>query len=303
LTPASPAPIALFAFRRPDHVRRALASLSACSGFEPGRLHVFCDGPRTASDEAAVAATRSAIHSFGLRGARIVEHDENRGLARSTIGGVGELCDACGHVIVLEDDLVLASGFLEFMDRALARYADEERVYQVNGYVFPTRFDIGTDAFFLPFVGSWGWATWERAWKDFDPDLGEYEQVMSDRRARRHFDLGGAYPYARLLRRQRAGRIDSWAIRWYLSVYVHGGLALYPRRSLVQNIGLDGSGTHWRARDSAMTGELYEGSLVKLPDKPEVDPTGLREAVAFLRRYSNPFRKALRRLRQRLRSS
>lgn len=39
------------------------------------------------------------------------------------------------------------------------------------------------------------------------------------------------------------GKVDSWAIRWYLSVFLSNGVALYPPQSLVKNIGLD-SGTH-----------------------------------------------------------
>ena len=41
-----------------------------------------------------------------------------------------------------------------------------------------------------------------------------------------------------------AGKIDSWAIVWYLSVFMRQGLTLFPIRSLVGNIGFDGSGTN-----------------------------------------------------------
>jgi hypothetical protein len=220
-------------------------------------------------------------------------------LATSIIDGVTELCRACGAVIVLEDDLVVGHYFLQFMDRALQRYVGDERVLQVNGYVFPTPLRIPADAFFLPFVGSWGWATWDRSWRLFDPNLGGYGRLMASRQDRRRFDLEGAYPFVRLLERQRAGVVDSWAIRWYLTVFLLGGLALYPRRSLVQNIGLDGTGAHWKARDPAMMGELFTGELVTFPDRVEIDQVGYAAVVAFLRRYSNPLRKALRRIRLR----
>ncbi len=115
---------------------------------------------------------------------------------------------------------------------------------QVSGYMFPVDLDADTDAVFLPFTTSWGWATWSRAWRRFDPQMSAFERLSADPALRRTFNLEGAYDYFDLLRRQKRGQVDSWAIRWYLSVFMQGGLTLYPVRSLVQNIGFDGSGTH-----------------------------------------------------------
>jgi hypothetical protein len=47
-----------------------------------------------------------------------------------------------------------------------------------------------------------------------------------------------------MLKRQMNGEIDSWAIRWHASMFVQNKLTLYPNKSLVTNIGFDGSGTH-----------------------------------------------------------
>ena len=58
------------------------------------------------------------------------------------------------------------------------------------------------------------------------------------------FDLGGAYPYVKMLKNQIKGRNNSWAIRWHASLYLREMLTLYPGKSLVQNIGHDGSGVH-----------------------------------------------------------
>jgi hypothetical protein len=74
-------------------------------------------------------------------------------------------------VIVLEDDLLVSSGFLAYMNKAL-EVQDVERVAQVSGYQFPIGFPPGLSDF-LPVVTSWGWATWKRAWAHFEerPDI------------------------------------------------------------------------------------------------------------------------------------
>ena len=164
------------------------------------------------------------------------------------------LCAESGQAIVVEDDLLTSPHFLRYMNDALQRYRDEASVMQVAGYMFPVELELSEDALFLPFVGSWGWATWARAWAHFDPAAGAYEALKADRKLRRRFDLNGAYPYFQMLEMQLRGQVDSWAIRWYLSTFMRDGLTLYPRKSLVENIGFDGSGVHGDMRPSSGAG-------------------------------------------------
>jgi hypothetical protein len=174
----------------------------------------------------------------------LIERPTNWGLARSVIAGVSEVCESHGRVIVLEDDLVVSRYFLDYMNDALNRYESEERVMQISAHMFPVPPAGKSDAAFLPMTTSWGWATWQRAWKIFDPHMRGFNQLAADPRMRKAFDLDGSYPYFRMLQAQRDGGVDSWAIRWWLTVFIEGATSLFPAQSLVQNIGFDGSGTH-----------------------------------------------------------
>ena len=239
------APIALFAYNRPEHTRRVVASLQANALAAQSQLHVFCDGAREGDDIAAIDAVRDYVHRIeGFADVRVHEQSVNRGLARSVIAGVDELCARDGRVIVVEDDLLLSPHFLAYLNAALERYADDARVMQVSAHMFPVDIGAAEDAFFLPFTTSWGWATWASAWRCFDPAAAGYELLRRDEVRRREFDMGGAYDYSGMLRDQLDGKIDSWAIRWYLSVFLKRGIVLYPRKTLVENTGFDGSGTH-----------------------------------------------------------
>lgn len=246
MSAASPlAPIAVFTFKRPEHTRRTLEALSRNPEFAQSDLHIFCDGSRRTDEEAAVHKTRELVRSWPHSNKQLHESPTNRGLAASIIEGVSMLSNAHGRVIVVEDDLVVAPVFLAYMNRALERYAHEPRVMQISGHMFPVELpQAGGDAVLLPFTTSWGWATWERAWANFDPTMKDFDRMGASRELRRRFDLDHAYPYFSMLKKQRAGEIDSWAIRWYLSVFMRDGLTLFPKRSLVKNEGLDGSGTH-----------------------------------------------------------
>jgi len=256
---ASQAPIAIFCYRRPDHLRRTLQSLMQCEGFEGGPVFVFGDGPRSEDEISNVVETRSVAKS--LLGNRAEYHfrDKNAGLARSVIEGVNDVVGRFGRVIVIEDDLELAPGFLTYMNRALDRYADNESVFQVSGYIYDTpELSSKRTALFLPFISSWGWATWQRAWNYFDADAREWLTLRSDRQARRRFNLDYSYDYTTMLFHQMTGQGQSWAIRWYWAVFKANGLVLYPPVSLVRNVGLEGSGTHGggRLRRSIPSGPL-----------------------------------------------
>lgn len=262
------APIGLFIFKRPEHTRRMILSLLACDGIDRSPVHVFADGPRSSADKAMVEATRGVARELLGDRATFVERDHNVGLANSVIEGVTALCAQYGSVIVVEDDLVLAPSFLQFLNQGLRWYADESRVMQVSGHMFDVPAIAGThEALLLPMTTSWGWATWSRSWALFDPAATGWQQRFADDAAARRFNLDGAYDHLGMLRRQMRGVGDSWAIRWYYAVFVHGGLVLFPPQTLVANTGFDGSGTHDRLALPARQAQLGSGGPLARPEE------------------------------------
>jgi hypothetical protein len=241
----SAAPIAIFAYNRPVHFQRAVEALCRSSTAASSDLHVFSDGPKTREAAAAVAQVRAFTRTIDkFASVTLHERERNLGLANSIIDGVTRVCEERGRVIVVEDDLLVAPHFLDYLNLALDRYADEPGVLQISGHMFPVDVPVDEDAFFLPFVTSWGWATWARAWRLLDPEAKGYELLKTQPGMRDVFNMNGAYDYFGMLEKQQRGEIDSWAIRWNLSVFLQRGLVLYPRKSLVQNQGFDGSGVH-----------------------------------------------------------
>lgn len=292
------APIALFAYRRPRHLRATLDALLSNPEAALSDLWIFSDAARDSSAASDVAQIRAmAAQVSGFKSMRVIERSENFGLARSIVDGVSQLCAEHGRAIVVEDDLTVSSGFLAFVNRALERYGDDERVMQVSGYQFPGRFDA-QHAMFLPLISCWGWATWARAWRHYDPSAAGVERLRADPALRRRFDLEGAYDYSGMLESQLAGKLDSWGVRWLLSVFLHDGLVLYPPVTLVENIGVDGSGTHG-AGVSELQGKLSAsapGEFV-LPDAMEVDAEALQEVKRVLRGLRpGPLARLIRRL-------
>lgn len=265
-------PIILFVYNRPWHTKQTVEALQKNEMATDSELFIYSDGPRdTEESKAAVAEVRKYLKGVGgFKRITIAENSKNLGLANSVIKGISEVVNKYGRVIVLEDDLVTAPGFLRYMNQALERYEDEEQVMQISGHMFDVEIEAETDAIFLPFPNSWGWATWKRAWEHFDPLMTGYEQLKKDRRLRHKFNREGTRDFFNMLKLQLKGEIDSWAIRWYLSVFLIRGLTLFPTNSLVKNIGFDNSGTHCRNSPSMQPIDFSWTILSKDIQFPEI---------------------------------
>ena len=292
------APIALFLYHRPQHTARCLASLAANPEFLDSPLYLFCDGPKGASDAQAVDEVRRIARALQHPRKVVFESSTNRGLAASVIAGVTQVVEQHGRVVVVEDDLLLAPTFLAFMNHSLHHYANDARVMQVSGHMYPIDPGSLDDAVFLPMASSWGWATWARAWSRFDPGMQDFQTLQAQPGLRRQFDVDGAYPYFSILKRQRAGKADSWFIRWYLSLFMAGGMTLYPRHSLVRNEGFDGTGVHCGVGGSPYdpAGALPHQPLTRLPDAGHVDAHALARVRTFLAAQNTFWQRAKRRL-------
>jgi len=265
------APIALFVYNRPKHTRETVYALLKNSEAAHSDLYIFSDAAKHESAQTAVFEVREFIRQIkGFNSITITERDKNLGLANSIIDGVTHLCDKLGKVIVLEDDLRVSPYFLNFMNKALDRYQHDEKVMQIAGYMFPVKLIMEKDSLFLPLTSSWGWATWQSAWQHFDKSASGYSVLADNKTLRKAFDLSGRYAYFQMLQAQMRNEVDSWAIRWYLSVFLKKGLVLYPRTSLVENSGFDGSGVNCVASGFEDTPIDSNFKINSFPSKIEV---------------------------------
>jgi hypothetical protein len=283
-------PVALFAYNRPDHTQRALVALSKCQRIKDCELHLFSDGPLTDATRPEVETTRKILHDWAVSfDARVVEQPQNLGLAKSIVTGVSDLCARYGRAIVVEDDLIVSPDFLHFMIESLDHYENDMRVMQVGGFTFSTPQGITTDAFLLPVTTTWGWATWQRAWKHFSWQPVGMEAAKCDNNWRKLFDLNGACAFSSMLEDRLAGRNDSWGILWWYAVSRRKGLVVYPTQSLVWNSGFDGSGIHCGNGDFLQQGDasncLWKHLSISLifPIETKSEPEYLSHLESFFR--------------------
>jgi hypothetical protein len=238
------APIALFVYNRPEHTRRTIKFLKQNLLAEESRLFIFSDASKNESSQLLVEEVREIIRSVdGFLEVQIIERKSNLGLADSIIDGVSRLVKEYGKVIVFEDDLISSSYTLQYFNDALNRYQNEDKVMHVGAYMYALNDESLPETFFYRAATSWGWATWDRAWMNFEPDIDQLiSQFNSEKK--HQFSIEGTMNFWKQIEEFKSGKNNSWAIRWYASIFLKGGLTLNPSQSLINNIGHDGTGIH-----------------------------------------------------------
>ena len=238
------APIALFVYNRPQHTARTLKFLQQNELAAESRLFIFSDGAKTDADQEMVDKVRDLIKDAdGFKSIEIIRRKENMGLANSIIAGVSKLVADYGQVIVFEDDLISSPYTLTYFNESLNRYRQEEKVMHIGAYMYNLKGENLPETFFYRAATSWGWATWDRAWKHFEPNIDKLmdQFTAADKRA---FSIDHTMNFWKQMKDFKNGRNNSWAIRWYASIFLKKGLTLNPSQSLINNIGHDGSGIH-----------------------------------------------------------
>lgn len=273
------APVALFAFRRCNHLQRAVESLLTNPEARYTNLFVYCDGPKIENQIHETQEVRAYAKLIsGFNEVHIIEREENLGLAGSVISGVTDVISRCGTVIVVEDDLVLSPLFLSFMNKGLLLYQSQSKVASIHGYCYPTA-ERPKRPFFLRGADCWGWATWERAWSRFDPDGQSLLNQLNVQNESHLFDFGTRKYYTKMLQDQIAGKNDSWAIRWYASMFLAKMYTLYPAESYVANLGHDGSGCH--------CGENSNFNVKLAASLPSSWPEDIEESLRMRKAFSH----------------
>ena len=240
------APIVVFSYNRPSHLKRTLSSLSKNDLAESSILYVFCDGAKSnaSPDQLALVeeTRRVAKGTVGFKEVHVIEREKNYGLANNIIRSVTDIVNQYGRVITLEDDILTSVGFLKYMNDALELYKDDSAVMHISGYMFPHDVKLPETFFFEVPYPTGGWATWKRAWDHFSNDIDALYDYWRGRW--KEFNKFGDDYLQRQLEENKRGTLYTWFIKWHAVLLMNGGLTLYPGISLSNCIGFDNSGTN-----------------------------------------------------------
>lgn len=244
-------PVVFIIFNRPDLAQVTFEEIRKA---RPPKLLVIADGPRNDEEASLCAETRAIINGVDWP-CEVQTHysQENLGCEVRVSSGLTWAFTQVEEAIILEDDCVPDPSFFPFCQEMLERYKNEDKVMMVSGNDARVREekenrvtiskDISIDSsyYFTEIPHIWGWATWRRAWSQYDPNFTGWrdglrdvvlEPILNKNYWAKNFDAS----YDK--------KVNSWAIRWVFSMFKKRGLSISPAVNLVQNVGFDSRAVH-----------------------------------------------------------
>lgn len=245
------APIVLFVYNRPIHTQKTIIALQANNLATQSDLYIFSDAPKNDMAFNAVKEVREYIKKLvkGFKSITIIEQETNLGLANSIITGVTKIINNFGKVIVVEDDLLLSTNFLDFMNKSLNFYQDNPEILSISGYNMAIKPNPKTnfDVYFAARAASWGWATWANKWQGIDWEVSDFKTFSKNTKQINLFKLNGSDMF-KMLKQQQEGLNNSWAIRYCYHQFKNNLYSVYPIVSKVKNMGFGAIATHTKGK-------------------------------------------------------
>ncbi len=246
-------PVLIIIFNRPDFVKNLIDILREV---QPTELYVAADGPRdgNAQDIERCHSARNEIESVDWECKIHKKYsDKNLGCGFNPSDGITWALNNSGESIILEDDCMPSIDFFKYCDELLEKYREDDRVMMISG----NNHTLGKCNLFYSYAFShhtqtYGWATWDRAWKKYDlnmelwPEVRSYEWIESwtgSKKSAKYWHGIFDMCYNKELE-------SAWDYQWTFCCWINHGLNIIPKVNLVSNIGFTSEGTHTTDADN-----------------------------------------------------
>jgi hypothetical protein len=277
------APIAIGTYTRLAHLKLTVQALKENTLAHLSRLYILSDAPQAGDEEKVQQLREFANGITGFKQVTVFKRTINGRVANNR-GGMHQLMKKYGKVIFLEDDIVTAPGFLQFMNDALVAYEDNPEVLSICGYTPPLDYSQKTltDAIALPRLIGWGLGLWLDKFEKITPiTLDDYQKITATAESRQNVNTQFGKDFINRYKAEAYGHIDGLDNRGSFLQMRTGMFSIHPKQSLVANIGNDGSGLH-ASKNNKFDVELCRKTAnFKLDSTPSVNDHIRQQSIAF----------------------
>jgi hypothetical protein len=279
------APVAFLIFNRPEKTRLVFNEIARA---RPRKLLIIADGPRAdrPGEAEKVQLTRAIVENVDWDCEVLTNYSAvNLGMNGRTISGLNWVFETVGEAIFLEDDCLPHPSFFRYCDELLERYRDDERIMMISGDNFMGDHRVTPYSYFFShYTGTWGWATWRRAWKYLDVGMDLWPALRDTSLVRDRVGNGSNTAYWRyVLDGVASGSIKSWDFNWLFACWAQNGLSIIPSGNLITNIGFGAEATNLVEVDPVTANLPSVEMAFPLQHPPYVARNG--EADEYISRY------------------
>ncbi|MDR0602908.1 MAG: glycosyltransferase [Bacteroidales bacterium] len=264
------APIVLIVYNRPEHTRKTVEALQKNALAKDSELFVFSDAPKNEMTAESVRQVREYIHKIsGFKNVHIVEREKNLGVDPSILDAVNTMFEKYDKIIRVEDDIVTVPNFLQFMNKALDVFENDDRIWGISGFTplikIPQNYD--KEILLMPRDSSWGDGTWKNRWNAVDFNIKiDYETVVGNPQIKKI--IGGAGE-------DILGTIHKYPNTYDIPIHyymrMNNKYTVCPTYSLVKNIGTDGTGEHFTIKQKRYD-IILQNNITPIKINADIEP-------------------------------
>ncbi len=270
-------PVLFTIFNRPETARRVFNEIRKV---KPLKFFVAADGPREdrKGEMEKCQAVREIVKQVDWECEVFTNfREQNLGLKKAISSAIDWFFENVEEGIILEDDCLPHPIFFRFCEELLERYREDKRVMVISGdnFLFGRK-RANYSYYFSRYNHCWGWATWRRAWLNYDGEIRIWPEIKDGDWLK---DILGGSDIVRywfnIFQLAYVDKIDSWAYPWTFSCWIQNGLSILPNVNLVSNIGFGSESTHTKGSS------LFASMAVEAMDFPlKHPPFVIRDARA-----------------------
>ncbi len=240
-------PILFLIFNRPEVTSRVFEEIKKQ---KPKYLFVAADGPRSNFEEdieKCKICREIVLNNIDWDcEVKTLFRDDNLGCGRGVSQAISWFFENVEQGIILEDDCLPHPDFFRYCETLLNKYKDDENVFAISGDNFQNGIQRGDASYYFSnYVFVWGWASWRRAWKNYDfnlTNLDEFKRkdligIIDNRKEFRDY-------WYTIFDKVKREQIDTWDYQWIFAKWKNFGMTIVPNVNLISNIGFGNDATH-----------------------------------------------------------
>ncbi|HZG38658.1 MAG TPA: glycosyltransferase family 2 protein [Nodosilinea sp.] len=281
-------PVIFLIFNRPKFTQKVFEEIAKA---RPEKLLIVADGPRNEKEFFVCEETRKIIDRVNWPCEVLTNYSEsNLGCGKRVSSGLDWAFSIVEEAIILEDDCLPSQSFFHFCNELLEFYRDDQRIWVIGSNNFQNGQWRGNGSYYFSrYNHVWGWATWRRAWQQYDGELETWPKfrelkllssVLEDPKEVNYWTS----IFDSFLTEEK---IDTWDCQWTYTCWSNSGLTILPNVNLVSNIGFGPESTHTNHSSSKILGYIATGSIDKIKHPSFIVRDNIADAYTFRRIFDN----------------
>jgi hypothetical protein len=245
-------PVLFLIFNRPHTSQKVFNEIRKA---KPSKLFVAADGPRenVQGEKEKCQKAREIIKQLDWDcEVRTLFRDKNLGCKYAVSSAIDWFFNNVEEGIILEDDCLPSQSFFWFCQELLNKYRFNNKIMHINGNNYGKILSYDYSYGFCSYPQVWGWATWKRAWNYYDVEMENWSNLKNRKKIKKNMNWN-IFKYKieeDKFNRTYKNEINTWDYQWHYTIFLYNGIAIFPKKNLVSNIGFSNNATRTKNRES-----------------------------------------------------